>query len=273
VILATTTDGVALGAVHLPATGPRVGAALCLHAMMVDHRSFRPGRNGLPDRLAAAGFDVWVADLRGRGLSPCDVPWGYDDLADRDLPALVAALPRPLLIVGHSLGGHVAMASAARADAYALIATNVWRPSLEPGRRRRLAKAAAMNGFLALTRARGRFPARRLRMGPVDEPRAYVEDLVRFWREDRWAGTRDFTATLPEVKAPVLSILGAGDRLMGHHVAARRWIAPVPGAEVRVVGRATGLPWDPTHMGLVTDARSSAVWDDIAAWARTRLGA
>jgi predicted alpha/beta hydrolase len=272
--VALTDDGVALGADVIPARGDRRGVAVLLHAMMVDRRSFR-GEKGLPGVLAGAGFEVWCADLRGRGLSPSG-PWTYDDLVRRDIPALLSAARAradggSVVVVGHSLGAHTTVAAAAsglRPDKLVAIAGNVWMPSLEPSRRRRAAKAASMAAFLLSARAAGRFPSRRVRMGPVDEALPYVEDLVRFWREDRWASRdgEDWFAAMPSVDLPVLSVLGAGDRLMAHPVGATNWARRLPGAEVRVVGRRTGLPFDPGHMALVTDMRSAPVWESIASW-------
>lgn len=276
---ATAADGTALGADRLAAVGPRRGAALLLHAMMVDRHSYR-GERGLPGVLAAAGFDVVVADLRGRGGSPAET-CTYEDFVRRDIPALLAATRAlgdgPIALVGHSLGGHAGIAAAvegALADAYVLLAANVWLPSLEPSRSRRLRKAASMAAFLTLARAAGRFPSRAVRMGPVDEARPYVEDLVRFWRDDRWVSRdgADWLAGMAGVRRPVLSVLGAGDGLLGHPDGATAWARHLPDVDVRVVGRATGLPFDPDHMPLVTDPRSAPAWTEAVGWLRGRLG-
>jgi predicted alpha/beta hydrolase len=270
VLVVGTSDGVDLGVRVLPATGAPRGTALCLHAMMVDHRAFRPAGDGLPGVLAAAGFDVWLPDLRGRGLSPHPGGHTYDDLVERDIPAVVEAARErgPVAVIGHSLGGHAAIAAAIDgfvADRYVLLATNTWLPSMEPRRRRRIAKDLAMRGFLAASRG-GAFPSRRLRMGPVDEPRAYVEDLCRFWFEDRWASRsgRDWGDAMDRVTAPVLSVIGAGDRLMAHADGATIWAAGLPNATIEVVGTRTGLGFDPGHMDLVTDRRSKPIWERIA---------
>lgn len=225
--------------------------------------------------LADDGWEVWCADFRGHGASPAD-RWTYDDLVRCDVPALIAcaraAQQGPVVVIGHSLGGHVAIAAATEgspADAYVILAANVWMPRLDADRGRRIARAVTMRLFEAASRS-GRFPARRLRVGPVDECAEYVGDLIRFWRHDAWRSRdgRDWFAAARDLRTPILAITGAGDRLMAHPVGARAFAQNVPTAEFRVVGRRTGLLFDPGHMPLVTDERSRPVWHEVARWLR-----
>jgi predicted alpha/beta hydrolase len=74
-------------------------------------------RYSLARFLARAGFDAWVLELRGRGLSrpteACRRPgrWTFDDLATIDVPAavdhVVRETGREVAWVGHSMGGMV----------------------------------------------------------------------------------------------------------------------------------------------------------------------
>jgi len=74
-------------------------------------------RYSLARFLARGGFDAWVLELRGRGLSHpgpgCQHPqsWTFDDLVRFDVPAAVdhvaAVTQRRLAWVGHSMGGMV----------------------------------------------------------------------------------------------------------------------------------------------------------------------
>jgi predicted alpha/beta hydrolase len=74
-------------------------------------------RYSLARFLARSGFDAWVLELRGRGLShptaACRRPgrWTFDDLATIDVPAavdhVVEATGREVGWVGHSMGGMV----------------------------------------------------------------------------------------------------------------------------------------------------------------------
>lgn len=278
-------DGWRLSACKVPHRGARRGAVLALPAMMVDARTLRARRGrggrrapGLAESLADHGLDVVVADFRGHGGSGPAAPvgsWTYDDLVYRDIPAL-ADLARgegPLYLLGHSLGGHAgaaaAVSGAVDVDGLVLLASNVWMPSLEPSRRRALRKGCAMAAFLAVSRAAGRFPSRRLRVGSVDEALPYVEDLARFWREDAWRDRRgrDWLAEASGFSRPVLQLTGRADTLMGHVDGVRAWTRAFPRHEVRHVGRGDhDLPFDPDHMGIAADPRSAPLWSAIGRW-------
>lgn len=90
--------------------GPRPGAraAVLLHGLTATadlnwHATYGP--------LAAAGFDVVAPDLRGHGDGPAAGRFRLSDGAD-DVAALVAALGLgPVVLVGFSLGGAVALAT------------------------------------------------------------------------------------------------------------------------------------------------------------------
>lgn len=280
------SDGWELGLEARAPVGPCRGTLLLLHAMMVDARTLdRPPGSGIASAFCERGFQVFTADLRGRGASGPTVSqggtWSYDDLVQRDVPALVSAVAArssgPLWVVGHSLGSHVAAASIGSGaclpapHGLVLIAGNIWLPSLEGSRRRRLEKSLALGLFGAGADAVGRWPSRRLRMGSVDEAMPYVQDLCRFWREDSWCSRQgvDYLASLEKVSGPVLAVTGAADRLFGHVEGARAFAERFgPGRADFVLARSgrRGLRWDPDHMGIVTDARSRPVWDEIADW-------
>ncbi len=272
----------------LPPGEPR-GVAVLGHAMMVDRRSMdRPEGGGLASTLAAAGFAVHLADLRGHGASG-PVPsqggsWGYDDIVWQDLPALVAdARERhpgvPVFLVGHSLAGHCALAAAGSGayrgeppDAHVMLAVNTWMRGLDTSRWRDLLRLRDMVAFRLLTTLCGRFPSRSLRMGPADEAELYVADLVRTYFTGRWTsrdGVHDYYANLPRVRGPVLSLVGAADRLMANPEYVELWTQALTGAEVdlRVLRAGDfGLHVAPGHMELVTDAGSRGVWEEIARW-------
>jgi predicted alpha/beta hydrolase len=118
--------------------------AVILPAMGVPARYYKP----FAVELGAAGFAVTAVDLRGNGAStptPArSTRYGYADLAD-DVGAVRGALDerragRPLLLVGHSLGGQVGLIHAATAGpeiaGIVLVAVGIpyWRAY--PGRRK-----------------------------------------------------------------------------------------------------------------------------------------
>lgn len=86
-------------------------------------------KTSLARHLAAAGFDTWIVELRGRGLSTRPrlfsryrYDWSFDEYVEHDLPAAIDAVLRAtgrdrLHLVGASYGGAVC---------YALLGDPAW---------------------------------------------------------------------------------------------------------------------------------------------------
>ena len=287
-LFVSADDGWKLDVEVLEPECPPLGIALLGHAMMVDRRSMdRPAGEGFASRLRAAGWRVYLLDVRGRrgsGPSPSEGgDWTYDDIVQRDLPAVLEAVRDrepglPVVFCGHSLSGHASIAAAGCGfyprppDAHVLLSVNMWNAEVERSGWVRLRKSFSLFLFRLLTLLFGRFPSRAVRMGPADEARSYVESLCRFWREGRWNsadGCHDYLAGMPGVPGPVLSLVGAGDDLLAHRDGAWAWNQEFRPKKVdfRVLGRGDlGLPFDPDHMTLVTDPRSGPVWEEIVRW-------
>lgn len=277
--IATCRDGWRLSIELVVPPEPRA-VAIAGHAMMVDRRTLDVLRDGLVSHLAARGIAVVWPDLRGHGksgpLASEGGRWTYDDLVEQDTPALIAfareRLPGlPLVAVGHSLFGHVALAHVARhpdaaLDGLALLAANIWAPRWERDRVTTWKKRALAEAFDGVTRLWGYFPTRRLKIGSCDEAAGYVRQLASFTRADNWVADDGFSYAdaLPGIRKPLLSVAAAGDRLLCNPEAARLFVEAVPGAEHITVGRASGLATDSSHMGLVLDRRCRPVWDRVA---------
>lgn len=88
------------------------------------------------ERLAAA-FDVFVLDVRGRGLSSSGPDLAYDlDTLAADLLAFIAAFDlRDVTVLGHSMGARIAIRAAARDDSCIGHLVLVDPPVSGPGRR------------------------------------------------------------------------------------------------------------------------------------------
>jgi len=93
------SDGVELAGERWPGEGAQI---VLLHAGVADRRSWA----GVADELGRDGFDVLAYDRRGFGETPASgVP---DDLADLRR-VLAETAPAPVLLVGNSQGGRIAL--------------------------------------------------------------------------------------------------------------------------------------------------------------------
>jgi predicted alpha/beta hydrolase len=263
------------------------GTVILLHSSMASRRIFRlGGEASFVNALSARGLRTLALDFRGHGDSGVPASqggsWTYDDLVREDVPALCRAArqrwPRDrLTLVGHSLGGQVAIASLATmladADAVAVLATNVLLPSEESNPFLRARKAGIVRFCQLLTRARGHFPARTLGLGSDDEASGYMESWTGFWSRDSWAsddGSVDYFQALARLRVPLLAIASVGDVLLCTPQAAYRFAQRAPARRMRfeLVRRGDDGGEPPDHMQVVTTRAAMSAWKRVAEFCR-----
>jgi pimeloyl-ACP methyl ester carboxylesterase len=100
-------------------SSPKLRPVILCHGMCSNRYPFDiPQGPSLAQYLSRCGWDVWVVELRGTGMSAkprlfwSDVPytWGYADLVERDLPAIIQFIldrttTDKIHWIGHSMGG------------------------------------------------------------------------------------------------------------------------------------------------------------------------
>jgi predicted alpha/beta hydrolase len=192
------------------------GALLLLPALGTAARYYHPFAEACADR----GYDVLLPELPGAGASlprpSRRVDYGYRDLVDRYLPALVAAARSlfdagPLIVVGHSLGAHAGMLATLQGriavDALVTVAGGHihYRHWGRKGARRVRAVAWLVTSLSYLF---GAVPGQQLGLGG-----ALPRTLMREWSRIIRVGTFDHIANrLPERAAvPCLCIGYEGD--------------------------------------------------------------
>lgn len=253
---------------------------ILLHGSFSNRRFwYSPKGIGLGAQLARAGFDVWIPEMRGHGLSPRNRNWRQNRVADYarfDLPVIAAFVQEKTgqvpHWVGHSLGGTTLAAAlgsgylnSERVASAAFFGTQVSRiywplkvPPVEWGARVLLKRFAQISGS-------------RLKRGPEDEPIGLALESLR------WHGLfgrfgdkdRDWWAGLADVQVPVLAVAGAGD-FQDPVWACRKLFEQFGGDRKQFLrlGREEGFEAFGHVDMLVSKAAQAQVWPLVERWLR-----
>ncbi len=200
--------------------------------------------------LLQSDFRCIALDARGFGDSDATPErWSVRRAAD-DVEALLQVLEardvRGFVLVGHSMGGKVALELAARRPRYlqalALLAPSPPTPEpMEDSERARLLAShgqrdqveETLNGILARP-----LPAAIFERCVQDSLRASAA-AWRWWLE---AGSReDISARVPQIEAATLVVAGAQDAAMTPQVLEREVVARIEGARLETIAQAGHL--------------------------------
>jgi predicted alpha/beta hydrolase len=165
---------------------------LMVHDIAQDGRTFYThDGEGLACALAKQGYDVYVADLRGRGdgwpLTSSNSAFGFHHWITQDIPACAAAIEKKRgsvsqVWLGHGWGGVMLAAAYARyADQFAvekLVCFGSCRTSQRPSWQQRLWQKLATS----LVRVHGFLPAKPWRLARCDESVQVLKDQQQ-WRQ------------------------------------------------------------------------------------------
>jgi pimeloyl-ACP methyl ester carboxylesterase len=240
-----TSDG---GALHAEECG-RGPPVVLLHGHGADLRIFAP----LAVRLAAAGRRVIALDHRGFGRSsPVPTAFGFDGLVDDVATAIETLDLHDAVVVGHSMGGAVALGLAIdrptltseRIAALVVVNGSARGPADQPLAR---ARVAVLDWKVTeqLSRQRHGLVVARSNFG-ADPRRSHVVAVRTIGSaspaERRRGLTRrllgiDLTPRLGEIGVPVLALAGEADRVLSPSESTRI-VAAVAGARLVVFERA-----------------------------------
>ncbi|MBT8768293.1 alpha/beta fold hydrolase [Metapseudomonas boanensis] len=261
----------------------RGAPVILLHGSFSNRRFwYSPKGIGLGPFLARAGFDIWIAEMRGHGLSPRNQHYRRNRVADYaryDLPAIAdfvceqtGEVPH---WIGHSLGGTTLAAALGghylgegQVASVALFGSQVSRtywplkmPPVEWGGRLLLKRFEVLSGSL-------------LKRGPEDEPIGLALESLRWHglfgrfgdaESDWWAG-------LSEVPMPVLAVAAAGD-VQDPVWACRKLLEQFPeeSRHFLCLSREEGFAGDYGHVEMLIgkDAQRE-VWPLVARWLEDR---
>lgn len=199
----------------------RAPAVLVVPAMGIAAGYYDP----LAMSLSRNGFPVVLCDLRGHGRSTPAISrasrFGQQDLVAVDLPACVEAARRefpgrPVLLLGHSLGGQLGAAYLGRpeadVDGLVLIASGTPHHRVYPWYRG-LRVLFGTQAAALLGRLWGYFPGDRVGFAGR-ESAGVVRDWARFARTGRFrpdGADLDYERAMSAVDLPVLAVSVEGD--------------------------------------------------------------
>lgn len=245
-------------------------AMLVLPGIAVGARYYLP----LARALAGAGIDVAITELRGQGESSYRIgrsgaPAGYHESAAEDIPLALDALhrelgPRPVVLLGHSMGAQLGVYHLARHDPrvvglVAVASQSPFHRGFPRGFGRKLRVGALLMPLIGWVTghvpgqffgATGRVPADRVR----DWARLASTGVMQPARADL-----DYVAGLARVTVPALAVAIADDPLAPER-AARNLLAMLPAAR-------TTLELEPRPLGHNTWARQpDEIVERVLAW-------
>lgn len=165
------------------------------------------GNFGAVQRRLAATYRVIALDLRNHGASPHEAGMSYAAMADDVLETLAAMGALPCRLVGHSMGGKVAMMAAlTRPEAVARLVVADIAPVIYPPH---LRGYVAVMQAVALAPGLSRAAADAALEGAVEEAgvRGFLLQSLVLGAQPRWKlGLAEIGAAMPEIEgweAPV----------------------------------------------------------------------
>ncbi|WP_296254003.1 alpha/beta fold hydrolase [Pseudomonas sp. UBA4194] len=239
---------------------------------------YSPKGIGLGPWLARLGFDVWIAEMRGHGLSPRNQAYRRNSVADYaryDLPVIGAFVGEITAQtphwIGHSLGGITLAAALGGGYLQGNLVASAALFGAQVSRRHWPLQIPPLNwGSRWLLKRFSHISGSRFKRGPEDEPIGLGLEILR------WQGLfgrfrdadRDWWEDLAEVKLPVLAVSAAGDH-QDPTWACRKLFERFGGTHNQFValGRSQGFSEDFDHVKMLVSAQAQAeVWPLIGAW-------
>jgi len=236
-----------------------------------------PKGQGFARYLVEQGFDVWLFEQRGHGLSPRNEDYSANTVeryARFDVPAVHEFIQeqtgRYPAWVGHSLGGTMIATAVAGGffnalPAFAMLGTQVVRPNL--ALQFPLA-GPLVRGVVALKKE---LDGRQMKIGPENEPAGVINEyLARHSLLGRWKLPSTGEALLSkwsEASVPMLGVSAAGDTTDPAKYCQRFYRMYGGPKEELLLGLEAGFTRDFAHIDMVIGADAEReVWPKISNW-------
>ena len=205
-----------------------------LHGSIENGRIFySQSKKGFAPFLARQGYDVFVADVRGRGQSTPPITrnseYGISECIREEVPAFINEIQkikgtRPQYWIGHSWGGILELCYLARNPNRIPVAGMIFFGTKRRITIRGLRKFLIIDVFYNLifgliAELKGYVDVKFLRVGSDNETDKSRRQTYRWITQNRWKDEDgfDYSRTLKQMTLPPsLFITGSHDRVLGH---------------------------------------------------------
>ncbi|XQW86106.1 alpha/beta fold hydrolase [Thalassotalea piscium] len=250
---------------------------LMLHGTIENGKIFyTESGKGLACFLAKQGFDVYVADFRGKGKSIPAISenseHGQFEAITRDIPLFIDEVikrnPKKMHVICHSWGGVLFASTLARfPDKLSYIASNICfgtkRSVLTKGIEKTLKVNMLWNRIAPkLAKRKGYIDAKKLKFGAECETAVFLQDSIDWVNPSLWKDRHDgfnYQEAAKEIKwPPTWHLTGISDKVLGNVKDVQVFIDETYNhqAKLSVLSKASGNALDYDHIDILTHAFS-----------------
>ncbi|MDF1763571.1 MAG: alpha/beta fold hydrolase, partial [Oleibacter sp.] len=234
--------------------------------------------HGFASYLVKQGFDVWMMEHRGHGLSPRNHDFGKNTVeryATADVPAvhefIMEQTGKSPVWVGHSLGGNM-IAAAVAGGTFQVNPSAMVLMGSQTVRRNWYLQIPGVGALVRLYLSTQQdVDGSRLNLGPENEPAGVASEYIRRhsllgkWRfaDSKYLLTPGWSVA----NVPMLGIAGQSDTLDPPEACAKFYQSYGGPKEIVILSKENGFSKDLGHVGMVIGREAQQeVWPKIADW-------
>lgn len=261
---------------------------LMLHGTIENGKIFyTESGKGLACYLAEQGFDVYVADFRGKGKSTPpiheDSDHGQFDSITRDIPLFIEEVSKrthqKMHVICHSWGGVLFASTLSRfPEKIANIASNICfgtkRSVLTSGIEKTLKVDILWNKIAPkLAKRKGFIDAKKLKFGADSETALFLQDSIDWVKPSQWLDRQDGFNYQDAAKTlnwpPTWHITGISDKVLGNVKDVQAFIDESHNhkAKLSLLSKQSGNALNYDHINILTHPNSiNDHFPDIVSW-------
>lgn len=235
---------------------------------------------GLARHLVEAGFDVWLMEMRGHGLSPRNQAYRDNTLehyATTDVPAInefvIEKTGLKPIWLGHSMGGVLISTAISAGSLPEIQVAGIALLGTQVVRRRWYLQIPMVTSLGKLWFSfNAEMDGRKLKIGPENEPAGIAKEYLRWLGlMGRWRLKQNKTPLLAKwqgLDVPVLAMVGKNDQSDPAKYCQRFYdLCGSENKEFKLLAKEQGFSRDFGHVDMVVSkAAAEEVWPQLSNW-------